>query len=402
MKERSLNQFITSVLKDPGLQAQLWNAPTADAFVTLVQQLGAQHGQHLKAEDVDAALRATRREWRENGALAAADVDLGRWFPIRLGWRGTQAIIEWCYMGDRRFTEPFFEQTMVACLRHPFNRLFRLQTPIDRLAELAQTQPGLPATGFIFHMSRCGSTLVAQVLAALPQAIVLAEAEPIDAVLRARFHDPAITDEQRCDWLRWVVGALGRQRDVQEQNLFVKFDSWNVLDLPLIRHAFPDVPWVFVYRDPVEVMVSHQKMRGIQMVPGMIEPALFELESAEIPPHALDEYCARVLASICAAAARFGNDGSGRFVNYRQLPDVVWSSLLDLFGVACTPTDIDRMRHVAQFHAKSSSIVFAGDTSTKQRAASEGLRRLAEQWVSPAYQQLVALQQAREAEAAEM
>ena len=84
-------------------------------------------------------------------------------------------------------------------------------------------------------------------------------------------------------------------------------------------------------------------------------------------------------------------------MNYRQLPEAVWSSLLDFFGLAPTTADIDRMRHVAQFHAKSPSIPFAGDTAAKQRAATDDLRRLADRWVRQQYQQLVALQHAHEA-----
>ena len=79
----------------------------------------------------------------------------------------------------------------------------------------------------------------------------------------------------------------------------------------------------------------------------------------------------------------------------RQLPDAVWSSLLDLFGVAYTVADAERMRHAARFNAKNPATAFTGDTATKQRAASAELRRLADQWVRPAYQQLVALQAAQ-------
>jgi hypothetical protein len=83
-------------------------------------------------------------------------------------------------------------------------------------------------------------------------------------------------------------------------------------------------------------------------------------------------------------------------VNYRQLPEIVWSSLLDFFGVLRTTADIDRMRHVAQFHAKSPSNSFVDDTSAKWQAATGELRRLADQWVQPHYQRLIELQQAYE------
>jgi len=392
MSQETLDRFIQIVFQYATLQKRLWEAPGMDTFVDLVQHLGAERSYRFTPEDVKAALYVSRREWRERGELTTIKVELERWIPIRVGRRGTQTMVEWCYRGKRQFAEPFFEQTVAACLRHPFNMLFRYQSPLGALAELHETQPGLLPSGFIFHMSRCGSTLIAQLLASLPQAIVIAEAEPIDAVLRAHFRDPTVSDEQRRAWLQSVVSALGQRQNPQQQYLFIKFDSWNVMDLPLIRRAFSGVPWLFVYRDPIEVMVSHAKMRGSQMVPGMIESALLGLDASELPRMTLDEYCARTLASICGAAARYGQADDGRFVNYRQLPEVVWSSLLDFFGVAHTTADVDRMRHVAQFHAKSPSIPFVADTSAKRQAATDDLRRLADHWVRPHYQRLIELQ----------
>ena len=395
MLQPTLEHFRQIVLQTSALQEQLWETSSLDAFLELVQQLGVGQGCHFSLEEVKNELNVSRRAWRERGELTTTQADLRRWFPIRIGHQNLQTTVEWCYLGSRRFTEPFFEQTISTCLRHPFNRLFRHQTPISALTELEQAQPGLPPTGFIFHMSRCGSTLVAQMLASMPQAIVVAEAEPIDAVLRAHFRDPNVSDDQRQAWLRSVVSALGRTRNPQEQYLFIKFDSWNIVDLPLIRRSFPGVPWLFLYRDPVEVMVSHQIMRGSQMVPGMLEPELLGMQASEIPSMTLDEYCARTLGAICWAAARM-NFTDGRFMNYRELPEAVWTSLLDFFGVTDTVSHLERMRHVAQFHAKSPSTLFSNDTSAKQHAATEHMRSLADQWVRPAYERLIELQQADE------
>ena len=83
-------------------------------------------------------------------------------------------MVDWGCLGKERFTDPLFEQTIDVCLRHPFNLLFRHQTPIELLGEVAATFPMVPPSGFIFHLSRCGSTLVSQMLAALPQNIVTA------------------------------------------------------------------------------------------------------------------------------------------------------------------------------------------------------------------------------------
>src|SRR5439155_24789392 len=146
------------------------------------------------------------------------------------------------------------------------------QTPIEVLAELQAAEPGIPPTGFIFHMSRCGSTLISQMLAALPQNVVVSEAGPVDAVLRARFQAPDLPEREQIGWLQGIVSALGRRRTGEESHFFVKLDAWHTLDLPLIQRAFPDVPWLFLYRNPVEVMVSHARQPGSQLVPGMLPP----------------------------------------------------------------------------------------------------------------------------------
>ncbi|HEX6289774.1 MAG TPA: hypothetical protein VFZ66_11315 [Herpetosiphonaceae bacterium] len=312
---------------------------------------------------------------------------LDRWVPIRLYWQRQQPMLDWCYLGARRLTEPFFDQSIDACLRHPFNVLFRHQTPLDALGELLARSPGLPPTGFIFHMSRCGSTLVAQMLAALPQHIVIAEAGPIDGVLRANLHDPTISDQQRIAWLRWIVGAYGRRRSAEERRYFIKFDSWHALDLPLIRRAFPTVPWIFVYRDPIEVLVSHARMPGSQMVPGLVDPRVFglDLETAVQMPQI--EYRSRVLASICRAAVEMPRD-QRLVIPYRRLPDAVWDTLLDFFRIEHSTLDIEQMQHVAQFNAKSPRQPFEQDAQAKRQAASDEIRQVVDRWVRPWYEQL--------------
>jgi hypothetical protein len=268
--------------------------------------------------------------------------------------------------------------------------LFRHQTPIETLAELQDIQPGLPPSGFIFHMSRCGSTLMAQMLAALPQNIVISEAPLIDTALRANLRDARVTEEQRVTWLRGLISALGQARNPGERHLLIKFDSWSILDLPIIRRAFPETPWIFLYRDPVEVLVSQIRQRGSQMVPGVLDARSLGLDFATARQISPEEYCARALAAICEAAARHYQPGAAQLTNYRQLPDAVWASLAGHFGVYYTLEEIERMRIVAQFDAKHTALTFEQDSAAKQQFATDEIRALAEQFVRPWYDQLEA------------
>ena len=316
------------------------------------------------------------------------------WMPIRVYRQADRFMVDWCYLGQDRFTDPFFAVTIGRRLNRPFNLLFRHQTPIETLAELRAVQPGLSPTGFIFHMSRCGSTLVAQLLAALPQNIVISEAEPIDAVLRSRFYDMGVTDEQRVAWLQAMISALARQRFDDERHFFVKFDSWHTFDLPLIQRAFPEVPWIFLYRDPLDVMVSHRRQPGSQMLPGSLFPGLLGLDFSALAQLSFEEYGARVFATICRAALDNQNT-TGQFFNYRHLPAAVWQRLSDHFGVAYTAADRERMQQAAQHDAKNPSLPFTADTAGKQCEATGTLRQTTDQWLWPVYEQLEAASGAR-------
>lgn len=311
------------------------------------------------------------------------------WIPIRVYRRGAEPFVDWCYLGEGRFTEPFFDQTVTRCLTLPFNQVFRRQTPVGALAEWRAASPGVRPCGFIFHASRCGSTLVSQMLAAVPENIVISEAGPLDSILRASSRDPRVTEGQRREWLRGAVSALGQRRAGGERRLFVKFDSWHTLFLPLVERAFPGVPWLFLYREPLEILVSHFRRMGAHMIPGVLEPSLLGMGGADISRMPAEEYCARVLAGVCGAALRHRREsGRGRLVNYRELPDAVWTSLADFFGVEDAGADAELMRRAARLDAKNPSVGFEGDTEAKRREAGDALRRAAEEIARPVYEQL--------------
>jgi hypothetical protein len=323
-------------------------------------------------------------------ATMTMDAKFADWMPIRVYWQGNQPLVDWCHFENRRFTDPFFADTVQKALRRPFNQLFRRQTPIEVLCELESCDPGLPPTGFIFHMSRCGSTLTAQMLAALPQNIVIAEAAPIDSILSTNLHSPAVTDAHRILWLRGMIGAFGRRRQNREKHFYIKFDCWHTLDLDLIQQAFPAVPWIFLYRDPVEVMVSHQNMPGSQMVPGILSDRIKNLPAEISGKMSSAEYSARILELICEAALRHRNN-CGLFLNYSQLPEAVEHLLEEHFGVTLSHTEREQMLRVIEFDAKTPCLPFVPDSEKKKSQATETISALSARFLTPVYERLEAL-----------
>ena len=307
------------------------------------------------------------------------------WVPIRIYRRDAAMYVDWCCMAGQRFTHPFFQDTIHQRMREPFNLVFRHQTPIELLGELYDSATPAPPTGFIFHMSRCGSTLVAQMLAALPKNIVISEAPPIDTVIAAERTRAA---SLRGDWLRWVIAALGQQRPREEQNYFIKFDSWNTLDLSFIRAVFPEVPWIFLYRDPIEVLVSQMNQRGIHMVPGAVEKLLHDVNPQQAAQMPVEEYCARVLGEICSAAYDNAKDRFALLVNYDELPQAATHAILQHFGVSFTEEETECMKRAARYNSKTPAMFFESDKGQKQGQATDAVRRAVEDWIAPIYARL--------------
>jgi hypothetical protein len=301
------------------------------------------------------------------------------WTPIRARPRDGELLVEWRWLDNAPFREPFFSDTVQLALERPFTLLFPRETAIDALADGG---PGLEPNGFIFHMSRCGSTLVTQMLAAVPAFLAVSEPLLVNDVLRA----PG-TDDERIRRLRLAVTALGRRRNGSERAYVVKLDPWATHDLPLIRRAFPDTPWLFLSRDPAEVLVSHRLAAGMHMLPSVVAPELFGSDLVSAATMAFDDYGAFVLGAICRQAIAHRDDRA-LFLDYRDLPGAILERVLDWFGIDCSPAERAAMEAASNRDAKNPTRPFANDTAAKAQAATSELRAAADRWARPAYEEL--------------
>jgi hypothetical protein len=386
-----LQAFCALLLEDLSLQQALRQSAETDAFVAAFLQAARQHGFVLTTEDVHAAMRerVPGIERSLDAELTATRLPPAGWLPIRAVWHGGELYADWAHFGERHLRNPFFEGDVRECLLAPFSRLVRYVTPIETIATWLDTRPHLQPSGFIFHMSRCGSTLLSQMLATLQSNIVISEASPIDTMVQAHLWRPDLSQDRQARWLTSIIGALGQKRRGDERRYFVKLDSWHTLALPLFRRAFPAVPWLFLYRDPVEVLVSQLRMPGEQMLPHGAGAKLYGLERS-YGPGCTEDYYARVLAKIVEPVVQHYGAGGGLLVNYRQLPNALFTAILPHFGVTCSATDRAAMSAAARLDAKGPGLTFAPDSASKQRSASEAARAAADRWLGDLYRLLEA------------
>ncbi len=310
--------------------------------------------------------------------MGLTPADVGRWTPIRIHDVDGEPVIDWCHMSGIDFTDPFLDETVQRALRHPFRLLFRHQTPLRRLDALVAGNPGLPTAGIILHVSRCGSTLISQAFGALPEILSLAEPAVLGSVL---FADAPETERVR--WFRQLLAALAQPRHPAQRQVVVKLDAWAVLALPIVRAACPGAPVVFIHRDPVEVLVSHQRHRGFHVIPGTLDAARLRLEPGQRPPTDLDEYGAFVLGRLLAAAAEH-LERSDLVIDHAQLPAAITDDVAPHFGLALDVEGRARIAAAATRDAKNPLLAYEDDRAAKRARADGHVREVVQHWTLPA------------------
>ena len=129
--------------------------------------------------------------------------------------------------------------------------------------------------GFVFHESRCGSTLIANLLQwhNPKENIVYSESSPPIMVLSSMTSTMTAMSSSTSSStttsstttisplivqiLQDVIYLMSRTNQFYKRRVFFKIQSIGTLYLSYFRTAFPTTPWIYVYRDPIEVIMSH-------------------------------------------------------------------------------------------------------------------------------------------------
>jgi hypothetical protein len=307
------------------------------------------------------------------------------WIPVDVRLTPPPAAVTWLPIGAEPFSERLFDETVARC--RAGGVLPARVTDLEAL-RAAAVEDGPEPTGFIFHMSRCGSSALASCLRALRSSVVIAEPLPVNQFLFAP--ERCFADGARHLLLRGLIRAMGRRPPPADPGnkgrYFVKFTSWNVLWSGLIREAFPGVPGLFVYRDPVEVMVANLRRPGGWMrrrdAPA-VAAALAGVPVDEAVRLSPEEYGVRVLARLCSAALAPAS-APFHFLDYRELGPAALPGVLQHFGVTPTAMELAAMAEALRVDAKDPERKrrFEPDSQAKQAQASPGLRALAEEWLA--------------------
>lgn len=280
----------------------------------------------------------------------------GHWLPRSYHVRSQR--LAWC-LPDGAPTEPFHDEYLSRCWQStPLNQLITPRTSLKALAACAQRVPRAQPAGFIFHLSRCGSTLLSGCLSELDGAAVFSESPVLTEILV----DPALSPQEK----RAHVQCLLDLKAIlfPGRRVVVKWNAWDIFHAQLLRGAYPNVPAVALVREPVEILASHQAQAGRHMSgdPSLaaVAPVFGEGAGGSVLEHRIG-----VLQGLMQGLHDLAAEPGVACIDYRQLDGGTVRQVAAMFGLRC---DLEGQRRIAQrmqSNAKLPGIRFEPDGARK-------------------------------------
>ena len=318
---------------------------------------------------------------------AINDVPISIWFHED----SNQYILSWLNFSGRKLCRPFFRQDVSEQLAQVGLDNLKGAELFDSLAHMAAVGRYHHPNGFIFHASHCGSTLTVQLLRAISGAVVVSEPEVVNQVLGMSTkmgHEISI----KCLRMLLPILCATASGKTYPRYSFVKFTSWNILFLRLLREAFPAVPWIFLFRDPVEIMVS--LVPKLKRRPDFPRLRAIDLEISRLgyPPRNSQqvENNAAKLIDIYFRSALEMADQASALVNYPDIKECFPSIARWGFSVPLDKKTLHDIKKAGFYDAKNPDKgVFVSDALNKQLMASDDIRAAVKRWVDVRYEQLL-------------
>lgn len=311
----------------------------------------------------------------------------------RISLFGSKPTISWQEMSVSDLVEPFFNQTV--------KRMQNPQLDLDIGESLCvPLTPIIEPTCFIFHLGRCGSTLLSNMLKQLDDTVVISEPGPINScLLSPSFWQQHFPDDHwiqaRDSILKTVVQSYSQLASAYGSpgsRYYIKFTSWNLASLSIFQRLWPSVPIVFIYRNPLEVLLSYlRKEPGWHIFrnnPQFMSSTIgFDTVTA-CPPR--EEFYARIIGNLLQTA--LNNKDKLYLLDYADIKN----HGLEIVMQACSRRFSDQETHrantITRYYSKTTEMkTFEGDTNKEECDVAQLLeaKALCEKWAAQSYKSLV-------------
>jgi hypothetical protein len=231
------------------------------------------------------------------------------------GVKATFCPLDWHLQKDKPSSVPMFRDLVKRSSRcdDAHKVTFELSNIVDKIRKHDNSNHAAPVkqlelSGAVFHETRCGSTLVSNLLSAQDpvtnrvyseNSVILQALTVCDQLQQRGLEcDEAMADQMLQD----VMYILNRSSDKREVRVFYKLQSVGTYQIDRFTRNFPSCPFIFVFRDGVEIMGSHFPNKDIgtkkavclrsRNHPPQIVKELVEAAGRDISDLSNAEYCA--------------------------------------------------------------------------------------------------------------
>jgi hypothetical protein len=363
MSQSIVEQALPLIAADEALQQRLSLCADREALIGVLSEIHGTARHWHEALDRAAEAAMVEPVW------SLAEVPPRQWLPTQV-YRSAETgglRVEWLHFAFAPLEEPFFEQSIARARILPINLLLRCSTPLDCLQPLASAEQ---PDSLVFHISRCGSTLVGQLLRALGDVHVVPEPPALDTCIQL-WLEGQIPPQV----VQGMAGALGRPRAGPTRHRAVKVDAWHSLSLGRIADLFPQARSIFLFRDPIEVLASHAARPGMHVRRGELHLASYGLAGAEQVSDA--DFAPWVIGAVMKGGLAAAGRSDLLLCDYADLPASMERTILPHLRIPRDAAALRRMREAGTRYSKDPSKGFVDDRDRKQAAADESVRERA-------------------------
>lgn len=304
------------------------------------------------------------------------------WVPWDLVPTDGAPMVRWARVDQRVFSKPFFEDD-IRLAGGVFQREGRTRlTSLDTLDDWSDRSAELPIQGLVFHTSRCGSTLLMQLLHASGKVAIVAEPPVLDQVLRLTMPQSNWT-AQPAQVRRWCQGALNALTQRRGQNSLnctvVKLDAWLIGAIDELAALVPAAWRIFLFREPAAILSSHRHIRGMFMVPYLLPWQSLGTEGPCLDPANLDRWAAQILLATFQRGKSAVESAAVWPLAYQEVLKATQDTILPASGITVTDEIRARLEACAARNAKRPRELFTApmesalDTFRLDKELSESL-----------------------------
>ncbi|MFM5893300.1 MAG: sulfotransferase [Novosphingobium sp.] len=172
----------------------------------------------------------------------------------------SEHVVSFADVGRQDFSLPRFDDTIdglreLSLGSKPLCFPLAISNPPDFLKP---SHVDLPQ-GLIFHVGRCGSTLLSVLLGELLDCTTLKEPEVVNHLLARRSPDAAadgVSDEMLLRLMQSFAAGVRRAGGIQRRDCLIKMTSWNLIAIGDLLDRVVGLRAVMLVRDPISTVAS--------------------------------------------------------------------------------------------------------------------------------------------------